>query len=333
MNRGIAFAGNLIVDQLKKIEAYPALSALTHITGVEQSMGGLACNCTVDLCKLAPELPVKVVGIVGSDGPGDYILGEFAKYPNLDTSGVLRDGITAFTDVMTQADGRRTFFTYNGANALLGPEHFDFDALEADILHIGYILLLEKLDGPDPDYPTALCRVLDEARKRGIQTSIDVVTEQGERFGRLVPPALRYADYCIINETEASGVTGIPLREEAGETVLADNFRPCLEKLAEMGASRWVVIHMPEFSCGWDVQTRRYHCEASWRIPEGFIKSSVGAGDAFAAGILLAAYRGQTLEEAIHTAGAAAAYSLSGAGASDALKPMEEILAEMESFQ
>ena len=332
MADGIAIAGNLIVDYVKHIENWPARQMLTTITDMARSTGGLCCNCTLTLAKLDPGLPVKAIGLVGDDEAGGYILSQFGAHPSIDASRVLRRGATSYTDVMTElGTGVRTFFQYRGSNALLAPEHFDFAGLGADILHIGYILLLDALDGPDPDYPTAMCRVLDAAQKAGIKTSIDVVSEDGERFTKLVPPALRYADYCIINEIEASRTTGVELRG-AGGAAIAENLPEACEKLMGMGVGKWVVLHMPELSCGME-RGGAFVSEPSWQIPDGFKKSSVGAGDAFASGVLYGALKGQSLAESIHAAGAVAAYSLSGNGASDAIRPLPELLAEMETYQ
>lgn len=333
MAKGIAVAGNLIVDFIKYIDNYPKPQMLTSITGMSRSTGGLCCSVTLDLARLDPSLPVKAIGLVGADEAGDYILSQFAAHPSIDASRVKRQGATSYTDVMTEKDtGARTFFHYRGSNALLGPEHFDFNGLDAGILHIGYILLLDALDAPDAEYPTAMCRVLDMARKAGVRTSIDVVSEDGERFAKLVPPALRYADYCIINEIEASRTTGVELRDGASGGVMQASLPEACRRLMDMGVGKWVVIHMPEMSCGLE-RGGVYYEEPSWRLPDGFIKSSVGAGDAFAAGILYGAYNGWAIAKSIHIAGAVAAYSLSGQGACDSIRPLPELLAEMESYQ
>ena len=178
MKKGIALAGNLLVDYIKYIESYPAPQALTTILSMDRAVGGLVNNCALTLAKLDPGLPIKTMGIIGQDDSGDYILSELGRHPGIDTSQILRRGHTSYTDVMTEkSTGSRTFFCYMGASAQLKPEHFDFTKLDADILHIGYILLLDGLDAPDSEYPTAMCRVLDAAQKAGIQTSIDVVSE------------------------------------------------------------------------------------------------------------------------------------------------------------
>jgi len=214
MKKGIAVAGNLTVDFVKFIESYPPEQTLTTITSVERTVGGLCCNCVLALARLDPCLPVKAIGLVGRDEAGDYILSRFAEHPSIDSSRIGREGTTSYTDVMTQrSTGIRTFFTFRGANALLGPEHFSLNDLNAGILHVGYVLLLDRLDAPDEEYPTAMCRVLDAAQKAGIRTSIDVVSEDSGRYPKVLLPALPYTDYCIINEIEASRAVGIPLRD------------------------------------------------------------------------------------------------------------------------
>lgn len=331
MKKGIAFAGNLIVDNIKYVETYPSPHTLTTITKAARSTGGLVCNCILTLARLDSGLPLKAIGIVGNDEAGGYILNQLSAFPSVDISAILREESTSYTDVMTEiSGGGRTFFQYRGANALLCPGHFDFDKLEADILHIGYILLLDSLDCPDAEYPTAMCRVLAQAKSKGIATSIDVVSEDSQRFSRLVPPALAYTDYCVINEIEAGRTVGIHLRNQQG-AVQRENLRIVCERLLEMGVGRWVIIHMPELSCGME-RDGAYIEEESWQIPAGFKKSSVGAGDAFASGILYGAYNEWSMEKSIHIAGAIAAYSLSGEGAADSIIPLPDLLSTMEKF-
>ena len=151
----------------------------------------------------------------------------------------------------------RTFFQHAGGNAYYGEEHIDWDKLDVDIFHIGYILLLPHLDEPDAEYGTKMARLLCRAQKQGLKTSIDVVSEAGERFQRIVTPSLRYCDYCIINELEAQQTTGVLLRGEDG-VLHTENLRKALEKLHELGVSTWAVIHCPELGCGMAVSTSSF---------------------------------------------------------------------------
>jgi sugar/nucleoside kinase (ribokinase family) len=327
---GIAFAGNLIVDHLKTTPKWPVEGALSKITGQRYALGGLVNNCAIDLAKLDPSVPVKALGLIGDDDKGDLILDAYEKHPSIDTSFIERRGETAFTDVFTTPDGARTFFTFMGSNAELTPSYFDFDRMKADILHVGYILLLDGLDAPDPEYGTALCRVLADAQAHGIATSVDVVSEDSDRYADIVPPALCHADYCIINELEAGRTTGIDVRD--GGAPHERNIERCVREIASGGVRRWTVIHMPEMSAAYDAQTGAYVTQPSLKVPDGFISSSVGAGDAFAVGVLYGAYNGWDLKRSIDAASAIAAYSLSGAGASDAIKPFAEIMKETTAW-
>ena len=124
MKNGIAVAGNLTVDHIKYIERYPSVETLTTICDTERTVGGLACNCALALAVLDPCLPVKVIGILGDDDAGDYIISRFNEHEMIDTSRILRKYKTSFSDVMTNKDtGTRTLFTFSGANSLLKPEH------------------------------------------------------------------------------------------------------------------------------------------------------------------------------------------------------------------
>ena len=62
-------------------------------------------------------------------------------------------------------------------------------------------------------------------------------------------------------------------------------------------------------------------------LPPGHIKGSVGAGDAFCSGVLYAAWRGQSLREALELGTAAAACSLSRPGATEGMRSCDEAMA------
>lgn len=322
---GICVAGNMIVDILYPIERWPKQSELTTITeGISRATGGALCNVIVDLAKLDPDLPLKAIGVIGSDSEGDFISAQLGAHPNIDMSGVVRQGSTSFTAVMSNNETKqRTFFQYRGANALFCEDHIDWDAIPSKLLHIGYILLLDALDQPDDEYGTKMARLLAHAQAHGIKTSIDVVSEASDRFVRLVTPALRYTDYCVINELEAQQTTGIILRDE-DETLHPENIRAALEKMFELGVSTWAVIHCPEGGWGLD-KDGNFVEEPSIPLPKGYVKGKVGAGDAFCSGVIYAAHQGLSLKEGIALGTATAVISLRAPGASEGLCPVQEV--------
>ena len=323
MNNGIIVAGNMIVDVLKDIDVYPEHSKLTSIRRVNKAMGGLVCNCGLDLAKLDSDMPVKFVGAIGDDDYGKYIRERVADYPNIDMSHVQTLGQTSFTDAMCDTKNHtRTFFTFRGASSEMTPADFDFDKIKGDILHIGYILLLDGLDAEDNEYGTAMARVLADAQAHGIKTSIDVVSEEGDRFRKIVSPALKYTDYCVINETESEKVTGIKLTRDDGE--LDEKAMPeVFAALRELGVKEWIVIHSKNEAFGQDKDGNIYNAP-SIDIPRDMIAGTTGAGDAFCSGILYGAYREMALPEAMKFANAVASSSLLTPGASDGILSYED---------
>ena len=326
MKKGICVAGNLIVDITYPIERWPHESELTTVTeGITRSVGGAVCNDIVDLAKLDPELPLEALGVIGKDPEGDFILEELGKHKNIDLSKLNFAGKTSFTAVMSNNESKaRTFFQYRGANALFDESCIDWDKLNSEIFHIGYILLLDALDAPDAEYGTKMARLLAEAQRRGLKTSIDVVSESGNRFKKIVSPALKYTDYCVINELEAQQITGIQLRDDDGK-LYADNMKAALEAIKALGVSTWAVIHCPEGAWALD-EKNEYMSTRSLPIPKSDIMGTVGAGDAFCSGVIYGAWKKWTLKESLRLANCCAVAALSERGATEGLASIEEVM-------
>ena len=334
MNRnGICVAGNMIVDITYPVDVMPKSGQLVPITGDPiRTTGGAVNNVIVDLAKLDPQLPLQALGRIGKDGEGEFTLNYLRQFPNIDLSCVKEEGITSFTLVMSENVSRqRTFFTFGGAGDAFCQEDIDWNKVTAEFFHIGYILLLKTLDAEDPEYGTKMARLLAEAKKHGLKTSIDVVSEASDRFKRLVSPAMKYTDYCIINEVEAQATTGIVLRDADG-TLRPENMRAALDAMKALGVSTWAVIHCPEGGWGLD-ENNSFVFEASVKLPKGYIAGTVGAGDAFCAGVLLAAQKKMPLLDAIHLGAAAACASLRMPGATEGMVTMEEVLELHKTLQ
>ena len=323
--KGIAVAGNMIVDILYPTYGIPKPGELVTVSdNIDRSTGGCLCNDIVDLAKLDPAMHLVAVGRTGDDESGKFIMDSLRAHKSIDLSHVKITGVSSFTLVMAdEYSKQRTFYHCRGGNAALCEEDFDWDKLDVDMLHVGYILLLDTLDEEDPVYGTKMAKLLKAAQDHGIKTSIDVVSEASDRFRRLVTPALRYTDYCVINEVEASATTGIQLRAEDG-TLIRENFPKALKAMKDLGVSTWAVIHCPELGCGLD-ENNNFVEVPSLKLPEGWIVGTVGAGDAFCSGVLYGAWKGMSLQAAIELATASAACSLSAAGATEGMRTVEEV--------
>jgi sugar/nucleoside kinase (ribokinase family) len=326
MKKGMAVAGNMIVDTIYPVDHYPQIGELATIEdNIKKATGGAVCNVIVDLAKLDEALPLTALGVIGADEDGRFIQAYLSGYPNIDCSQIVHEGRTSFTAVMSDnSTKQRTFFHFRGANARFSEEHIDWRRLNADLLHVGYILLLDELDRPDNEYGTKMARLLASARRKGIKTSVDMVSDREERFKKIVPPALKYTDYCIINEIEAERTTGITIRNNDGidETKLD----LALTAIKEMGVAEWVVVHAPEGGYGLNCVSGERAKVKSIKLPDGYIKGTNGAGDAFCAGVLYGVYREKPLAEAIELGIACASCSLSEPGATEGMRSYDEVM-------
>ena len=328
MAERITLAGNILVDNVKTIAAWPEKGMLVPITAMKRAPGGAVPNSGIDLKLLDPSVEVAAVGKVGADDAGDFATA-FMKERGLDVSGVQRvEGVpTSFTDVMTLAEtGERTFFNMHGADSQLVPDDIDPAALGGSrIFHLGYLLLLDGLDVEDAEYGTKAARLLAKVQAAGIKTSLDIVSEQSDRFARSVRPALKHCDYVVINEVEGSRATGLPAAGADGKPSV-DCLRQICEALFGLGVKEQVVVHCPELSVSLD-RAGHFAALPSLDLPKGWIKGSVGAGDAFCAGMLYSFLKGMSAVEGMRLASCTAAMNLAATDSVSGAKSLAETLA------
>jgi sugar/nucleoside kinase (ribokinase family) len=330
---GILAGGNWIIDQVKLIDIFPQRESLANIRRkVAYGTGGAPYNVLVDLAKAGVDFPLSAAGLVGKDAFGDRILDD-CKQQKIDAR-LLKptpSADTSYTDVMTEQNGgRRTFFHYRGANAMWRGEDLDFTRSKARIFHLGYLLLLDALDETDAKFGTKAARLLASAQEAGVKTSVDVVSEDSDRFAKIVSPALKFCDYCILNEIEAGKTTGFKIRQPDGQLDTVA-LRHAAGALLQLGVKETVVIHFPE---GAFARTRKGddYWQPSLKLPDKFIVGAAGAGDAFCAGVLLGLHEGWELDRATQTGVALAAASLSDATCSGGVKPLRSCLALAKKY-
>lgn len=330
--RGLLAGGNWIIDQVKLVDVFPQREQLANIRRQSQGTGGAPYNVLLDLAKLGVDFPLFGAGLVGKDALGELILADCRQH-KIDTK-CLRptaEADTSYTDVMTEAEnGRRTFFHYRGANAKWRGEELDFGKQRAAMFHLGYLLLLDALDEPDAKFGTRASRLLAAAQAAGLKTSVDVVSEDSDRFQKIVTPALRHVDYLIINELEAGKTTGFKIRQLDGrlDTVA---LRHAAGALLQSGVRELVVIHFPE---GGFARTRKGEdvWQPSLKLPEKFVQGTAGAGDAFCAGVLLGLHEGWELGRCLQTGACVAAASLSDPTCTAGVKTLSACLSLGKKF-
>lgn len=296
--------GILVADAIARpVDDVPPRGALELVDEISLHGGGCALNTASALVRFG--LDAAVVGKVGADPFGDFIL-QLLDERGVDRRGVLQDSAvsTSATVVLVDSAGERTFLHLPGANGQLRREELDGDALfSGRALHVAGALVMPELDGS----PTA--GVLEEAKARGVTTSLDTVWDATGRWERLLP-SLPHLDLFVPSLAEGSAIS----REPEPESVAA--------WLRERGVGT-VALKLGAEGCF--VASEEF---------EGFVAApaveaidGTGAGDAFAAGLLYGHLAGWPLERAAALANAAGALAATAVGAVEGVRGLEEALA------
>ena len=326
--RGLLAGGNWIVNHVKLIDAPPQPGCFARINAEYTSSSGAPYNVLLNLAQSGARFPLHAAGLIGKDAAGKSILDDCKKH-KIDTRhlGVTPKAATAFTDVITEpgAGGRRTCFHSCGANALWTGSDLDFAKIRVKHFHLGCLLLLDVLDAEDASFGTKAAKLLAAAIAAGIKTSVDVASEDSDRFANIILPALKFTDYLIINEHEAGKITGFKVREPNGnlDTV---TLRHAAGALLQHGVRELVVLHFPE---GAFARTRRGDdvWQSSVKLPPKVIAGTTGAGDAFCAGFLLGIHEGWETKRCLETGVCLAAACLTSPASTGGVKSLSTSLA------
>lgn len=323
--RGILTAGTWCVDRNKRVTHWPDEDGLAEIIEEDSSGGGSACNLAVDVKKLDADLPVSTIGLIGDDADGRLLLAEADSY------GIDRHGMTIsdaapthYTDAFASArTGRRTHITNIGVSALLTPDHIDIVDSDHRFLHLGIVGVHEVMDGPWQDEANGWVAVLKAAKAAGLETNVELAGSAPEKLAAVTRPCLPHLDLLIVNDNEIGAITGTMTIKD-GKTD-ADACIEAAKAALALGVRRLVAVHFPT---GAIVATRegKVLAHPSVQVPDEAIGGANGAGDAFAAGFLLALHQEQPLDHAIKLAHAAAAASLRQMSTTAAVEPFAACL-------
>jgi sugar/nucleoside kinase (ribokinase family) len=210
-----------------------------------------------------------------------------------------------------------------------------FDASAADlggarILHAGAPGIHPVMDRPQPGGGNGWSALLRRAQAAGLHTNLEMVSLAPDRTAQVARPCLPCLDSIVINELEAGALTGI---EAPVPTTDGPADWPALEAMAlsliDQGVSALAVVHFPA-GCVAAAPGGRTWRRGSVRLPREQVRSTTGAGDAFAAGVILGLHEGWPVERCLRLAVASAAACVRSPNTSDGIKLAEECLAEAD---
>jgi len=301
--------GIMVADIIgRPLHSIPEPGRLVLVDEMSLHTGGCAINSATALARLG--LPVEVIGKVGADPFGDFLLNAISEC-GIGISGVMRDDRvgTSATIVMVEPDGERRFVHYIGANANLSLSDLDFEIITtASILHIAGSLVMPGIDGQ----PTA--ELLAEARAAGVTTFLDTVWDDTGRWIDVLAPCLPLIDYFVPSLPEAQAITGLEPPEDVARALLGKGVGTVALK---MGADGCLVMG---------------DAGSALRLPafQVDVVDATGAGDAFAAGFIAGVWKGWSLPETARFANAVGALCVTGVGATGRVNTLPDTMQFME---
>jgi ribokinase len=303
MTPSLVVVGSLNMDFVVRVERLPAPgeTALGH--DFRMIPGGKGANQACAAGRLARTARVRMIGRVGYDLFADHLKASLAA-AGVDVSFVhsTRSAPTGIALIWVDSKGQNSIVVASGANhALLASET---EAMRP-VFH-GARCALFQLETP----LSTVARALGLARQEGAQTILDPAPAQP-----LDRELLACVDLLTPNEAEACMLLGRPPAQ-----VKVDEAEAIAGALLETGVKA-LVLKLGEQGCFYCDHERSMHSPA-------FLVNCVdttAAGDTFNAALAVALAEDQPLESALRFANAAAALSVTRAGAQASIPSRAEV--------
>ena len=300
----IVVFGSINVDLLFAVEALPRAGETVLCPGHRAVAGGKGLNQAVAAARAAaaPAPPVRMVGRVGPDGFAPVALAALEE-AGVDTGAVTESALpTGCAAVIVDGAGENQITVASGANGDLAPE-----ALPEAWLGPETVLLLQMEVPLDSNWA-----VVERARARGARVVLNLAPAKPAPAELL--PAL---DLLVLNEIEA-GMLAAAQGLEAGSG----------EDAARAIARRHGVTTVVSLGAA---GAAAFAPDAAWRCGALAIEpvDTVGAGDAFVAGLALGLAAGETLPRMLHRASVMGGLACLGVGGAPAMPSAAEIEARL----
>jgi ribokinase len=305
MQRPIVVVGSLNLDLVARINRHPAIGETITGVGFNTYCGGKGANQAVALARLSA--PVKMIGKLGSDAFAAQ-LRQGIESAGVDASCVESvPGASGTALILSSTNGDNSIVVIPGANAMLLPEDIERHRQQIE----GACMVLGQLEIPNQT-TECLGRLV---RSAGIPFLLDPSPAY-----QLSPEVLQSVTWLTPNETEARCLLGI-----GPEGLSAISVQESAERLLDLGVRNVILKRGNKgvYMVGKDVEPAFIDTVAVQAV------DTTAAGDAFNGAFAFAfAHKGMAPREAAEFACAAAALSVTRAGAQTSMPT----IAECEAF-
>jgi ribokinase len=301
----IILYGSLNVDFVAFVDHLPTVGETISTRQFQMVAGGKAANQAVAASRLGSN--VAMVGRVGDDDMGRMLKAQLVQDGVHDHYVWLTEGVqTGISMVSVDVSGHNTIVTYLGANTQLSKK--DIDDTDALLDHARFVILQMEMEHHVGEY------IIRKAHQKGVRLVFNLAP--------VVPikeQLLRMVSLLIVNETEASQLTGAPVASlvsaERAATVLYDRgIENVIITLGERGAILKTPAGLSHFPS-----------------PEVHVVDTTAAGDCFVAATTHFWNQTGDLRVAVQSAVAVAALSVTKRGAQSSLPFMAEYQEYMKS--
>ena len=253
---------DLFVPPLARL---PVAGELVATQDFLANSGGSAANTATALAKLG--VRAVVAGKVGNDIFGDFIIRDLQR-KNVDISGISRSANygTSKTVILSVTGEDRRYIHTLGANAdLAGSDLAPRLSNRSRVFYLGGYLTLPSLRSSE------LCALLQLAHAGGARTVLDVVLPSDQTDGQSsLADVLPHVDFFLPNDDEAGRLTGESDTQSQARQLLRYGCDTVVITLGERGAF---------------LMNRRETIETPAFVTQ--VVDPSGAGDAFAAGVIV----------------------------------------------
>lgn len=306
---GVLCSGSIVHDTLVRPVEESAWGTTTFVDTIEPHIGGNGANTS--LAVAASGIPVRLLGIVGSDEPGRFAT-ETLSRRGVDTRFIATTSSapTAASIVIVNSRGDRKFLHQVGASghAFTTPVEFTPEIRDGmSHYHLASLFILPRMRAHAPE-------CLRRARAAGLTTSLDTNWDPQGLWLQDIGPCLPHLDIIFVNEDEARMITGSSAHAVAAARLLA-------------GGAKVAVIKLGHRGCAISTPAGEFVCPAF----EVDAKDTTGAGDCFVGAFLAALSRKMSLAEAGQFANAMAAITVQHVGGVAGLHPYPDVQQWMQS--